>query len=307
MASAVRVYAQVRRTVERVSSKSMKSLPKPVHGLLAAGIVCAGFAAASPAAKPTDAAKWVCAGAFMQKFDRFEASVTIRQYRERFLSVPSGAVRRAVFVFPTAHRVMRKHLRSVNNARFGEKTHKEFTAFDMTAPLNGAAPAKDGKPPAGAPLPDPVKVQAGSTGSDIRFPLAPATHIRTDGYNKVPSKDGESVLDILAIDGSGVIGGDSTLIVMSRRDSAKSWGLGESRNPFAFGRHRSGASFVTSTEFKLMQRLSKLYGVPFAVLPLQAKGPLSESGDAWRAAKDWLTSYRSAPDTVTGAKAPGRC
>ena len=256
------------------------------------------------AAKPSDAAQWVCAGAFMKKFDRYEASITIRKYGERFLSVPSGAVRRAVFVFPTAHRVMRKHLRSVNKARFGEKVFHEFTELDVTAPIEGAAPAKAAKPNMARGT---GEVQGGLKETEIQFTPVPATHIRTNEYNKVPSKDGESVLDILAIDGSGIVGGDSTLIVMSRHDSAKSWGLGDSSNPFAFGRHRSGASFVTSTEFKLMQRLSKLYSVPFGVFPLRAKGPLSQSTDTWRAAKEWLTSYRDAPDTAVGAKPPGRC
>lgn len=285
----------------------MKYLQKSLYGFVAAGLVCGGAAVSAVDAKPKDAAQWVCAGAFMKKFDRYEASITIQKYRERFLSVPSGAVRRAVFVFPAAHRVMRKHLRSVNKARFGEKAFHEFTELDVTAPLEGAAPAKSGKPAAANSARGMVKVQAGLKNAGIQFTPVPATHIRTNEYNKVPSKDGESVLDILAIDGSGIVGGDSTLIVMSRRDSAKSWGLGESSNPFAFGRHRSGASFVTSTEFKLMQRLSKLYNVPFGVFPLQAQGPLSQSADTWRAAKEWLTSYRDAPDTATRAKAPGRC
>jgi len=285
----------------------MNNLQKSLYAVVAAGIVSGGALLPASAAKPKGPATWVCAGAFMKKFERYEASITIRKYRERFLSVPSGAVRRAVFVFPTAHRVMRKHLRSVNKARFGEKAFHEFTELDVTAPLEGAAPATSDRPTEGKRARGSANVQAGLSETGIQFTPVPATHIRTNEYNKVPSKDGESVLDILAIDGSGIVGGDSTLIVMSRHDSAKSWGLGESSNPFAFGRHRSGASFVTSTEFKLMQRLSKLYSVPFGVFPLQAKGPLSESTDTWRAAKEWLTSYRDAPDTAVGAKAPGRC
>lgn len=293
--------------VRGVLSKFMKYLQKSLFGFVAAGIVCGMAAGSSAAAKPDGSAKWVCAGAFMKKFDRYEASITIQKYRERFLSVPSGAVRRAVFVFPAAHHVMRNHLRSVNKARFGEKTFNEFTELDVTAPIEGAAPATTGKPTAANMARGTAKVQADLKEAGIQFTPVPATHIRTNEYNKVPSKDGESVLDILAIDGSGIVGGDSTLIVMSRRDSAKSWGLGKSINPFAFGRHRSGATFVTSTEFKLMQRLSKLYNVPFGVFPLKAKGPLSQSADTWRAAREWLTSYRDAPDTAIGAKAPGRC
>ncbi len=285
----------------------MNNLQKSLYAIVAAGFVSGGTLLSAAAAKSNDPATWVCAGAFMKKYDRYEASITIRKYGERFLSVPSGAVRRAVFVFPTAHRVMRKHLRSVNKARFGEKAFHEFTELDVTAPLEGAAPATSDKSTGGKTARGSANVQADLKEAGIQFTPVPATHIRTNEYNKVPSKDGESVLDILAIDGSGIVGGDSTLIVMSRHDSAKSWGLGESSNPFAFGRHRSGASFVTSTEFKLMQRLSKLYSVPFGVFPLQAKGPLSESTDTWRAAKEWLTSYRDAPDTAVGAKAPGRC
>lgn len=285
----------------------MKYMQKSLYGLVTAGIVLGGIAVSESVAKGNDTAQWVCAGAFMKKFDRYEASITIRKYGERFLSVPSGAVRRAVFVFPTAHRVMRKHLRSVNKARFGEKAFKEFTELDVTAPLDGAAPAKSSAPSADKKARSTAEVHADLKEAGINFTPVPATHIRTNEYNKVPSKDGESVLDILAIDGSGIVGGDATLIVMSRRDSAKSWGLGKSSNPFAFGRHRSGASFVTSTEFKLMERLSKLYSVPFGVFPLQAKGPLSQSADTWRAAKNWLASYREAPDTAAGAKTPGRC
>lgn len=285
----------------------MKYLQKSLFGIVAAGVVCGGVGVSVSVAKPNDAARWVCAGAFMKKFDRYEASITIRKYGERFLSVPSGAVRRAVFVFPTAHRVMRKHLRSVNKARFGEQAFHEFTELDVTAPIEGAAPSKPGKTAAAKMARGTAKVQGGPKAAEIQFTPVPATHIRTNEYNKVPSKDGESVLDILAIDGSGIVGGDSTLIVMSRHDSAKSWGLGDSSNPFAFGRHRSGASFVTSTEFKLMQRLSKLYSVPFGVFPLQAQGPLSQSTETWRAAKEWLTSYHDAPDEAVGAKAPGRC
>ena len=262
------------------------------------------------AAKPPAAAHWVCAGPFERKLDREVASVNVKQYRERFLAGKRDAVHRAMFVFPASYEVMRTHLRSVSEKRFGERKLIERTALDVFG-LSMSAQGKAGNDKAhrGTSALSPkrkAKVRAAFEAAGMRAGPTAATRILTNKYNTVPSKDGWSELEILVVDGKEMLGHDSTLVIMTRRDSAKQWGLAKSGNPFSFGRNRVQSAFVTSTEFKLMQRLGKLYRIPFEVFPIANQTPIAGSIDAWRAAKDWLQAYKDDTETK-GAKAPGRC
>ena len=260
------------------------------------------FADSDVAAKP-NAANWVCAGYFEKRLDRQEASITIQKYRERFLARRDGAVDRAMFVFPAAYEVVRKHLRSVAGARFGEKAfaaHAELDVGSAVAPSASAAVEKS------APVAARERLVTALEQDGVRLGRVAAISIKTEKYNSVPSKDGWSELDILAFDGAPVLGTASTLIVMSRRDSAKEWGL-RSANPFSFGRHATEAAFVTSTEFALMRRLAEIYDIPFAVVPLGDGRPLYREKESLISARDWLRRYSEMPDEVKAAKDPGRC
>lgn len=246
---------------------------------------------------------WVCAGYFEQRLDQEEASHGIRVYRERFMARKDGAVRRAVFVFPVAFRIMRDHLRSQTATRFGEAAFSEHAALDLgldvaAAPAGKAATAVKHRPGDQlAALADP----------GIRLESAAAVRMTTKPYNVVPSKNGWSELHMVALDGANVVGIDSTLIVLWRQDSAEAWGTGESGSLLDFGKHRLSADFVTSSEFALMERLSKLYNTPFGLFPLSGGGPLGKDAASLRNARDWLAKYKENPEEKLQAAHPGRC
>lgn len=254
-------------------------------------------AAASAQAKPQPGPIWVCAGYFEQKLDREEASHGIRVYRERFLARKDGAVRRAVFVFPVAFRIMRDHLRSQTTTRFGEASFEEIAALDLSRGMAATAPATH----------RPGDQLASLAESGIRLESAAAVRMTTKPYNVVPSKNGWSELRIVALDGADIVGIDSTLIVLRRQDSAETWGTGESGSLLDFGKHRLSADFVTSSEFALMERLSKLYNTPFGLFPLSDGGPLSKDAASLRNAREWLTKYKEDPEAKLQAVKPGRC
>lgn len=256
-----------------------------------------------PAVAKSDLFLWVCNGYFEQRLDREVASHGIQIYRERFMAKKDGAIRRAVFVFPVAYRVMRDHLRSQTATRFGEAAFVEYPAFD----LRGELPATGGKAAAA-----PRHFKAGDqiaalNDTGVRLESAAATHLTTKAYNGVPSKKGWSELHMLVLDGAAIVGSDSTLVVTWRADSAESWGTGESGNLLDFGKHRLSASFVTSTEFALMERLGKLYSTPFGLFPLSDGGPLRQDAATWQRARQWLEGYRAKPEEEHQAARPGKC
>ena len=246
---------------------------------------------------------WVCAGYFKQRLDREEASNGIRVYRERFMARKDGAVRRAVFVFPVAFRVMRDHLRSQTATRFGEATFSEHAALDLGLDVAAAPGGKS----ATAVKHRPGDQLAALAGPGIRLESAAAVRMTTKPYNVVPSKNGWSELHMVALDGASIVGIDSTLIVLWRQDSAEAWGTGESGSLLDFGKHRLSADFVTSSEFALMERLSKLYNTPFGLFPLSDGGPLGKDAASLRNARDWLAKYKENPEEKLQAAHPGRC
>lgn len=254
-------------------------------------------AAASAQSKSPAGPIWVCAGYFEQKLDREEASHGIRVYRERFLARKDGAVRRAVFVFPVAFRIMRDHLRSQTTTRFGEASFEEIAALDLSQGMAATAPA----------MHRPGDQLASLAESGIRLESAAAVRMTSKPYNVVPSKNGRSELHIVALDGADIVGIDSTLIVLRRQDSAETWGTGESGSLLDFGKHRLSADFVTSSEFALMERLSKLYNTPFGLFPLSDGGTLSKDAASLRSARDWLVKYKENPEEKLQAVKPGRC
>lgn len=243
---------------------------------------------------------WVCAGYFEKRIERAEASYGIRNYRERFLATKKGALRRAVFVFPVAYRIMHKHLRSQAATRFGEAQFQELPFFNLGVDVADAlkAPAKQ----AGVSLQPGDQVAARPDA-----PVTAAMRWTSKPYNGVPSRDGWSELNMMAFDGAKVVGRDSTLIVVWRYDSAQEWGTGESGSLLSFGRHRTGKTYVTSSEFALMERLRKLYKTPFTVKPLSAKGPLNAETAVLGAIRDWLGKYEEDPAQDLQAKNPGNC
>ena len=277
--------------------------------LIAAGF-CLCTVSVVQAAKSPATALWTCAGPFELKLDREVASVNVKQYRERFLAGKRDAVHRAMFVFPASYDVMRTHLRSISEKRFGERKLVEMTALDVIGlSLTSMDGSRQDKAHRGTSALTPereAKLRDAFEAAGMRPGPTAATRILTGKYNTVPSKEGWSELEILVVDGREILGHDSTLVIMTRRDSAKQWGLGKSSNPFSFGRNRVESAFVTSTEFKLMQRLGKLYRIPFEVFAFANQAPISGSVHAWRAAKDWLQAYKDDSDTA-GAKDPGRC
>lgn len=243
---------------------------------------------------------WVCAGYFEKRIDREEASYGIRNYRERFLATRKGALRRAMFVFPVAYRIMHKHLRSQATTRFGEATFREFPYFNLGIDVADANPAPAQQ--AGV-SPQPGDQVAALPGA----PVTAAVRWTSKRYNGVPSRKGWSELNMMVLDGAKVVGRDSTLIVVWRYDSAEEWGTGQSGSLLSFGRHRVGKTYVTSSEFALMDRLRKLYKTPFTVLPLSAKGPLQAEKAVLAAVGDWLEKYEDDPGQDLQAKNPGNC
>lgn len=255
-------------------------------------------------AKTPERAIWACAGHFEKRLDRVEASYGIGIYRERFLATEKGAVRRAVFVFPVAYRIMRDHLRSQTATRFGESRYAEFEAVDLSADLD-LTPDRGGDNAARTPAS--TGQMASRSGGGAATGRAAGARITTKPYNGVPSRNGWSELHMMALDGAGILGRESTLVVLRRHDSAEEWGTGTSGSLFDFGRHRMAKSYVTSTEFALMERLRKLYGTPFAVFPLSAGRPIADETDALRDAREWLAAYTDDPTQELQAKTPGTC
>jgi hypothetical protein len=274
----------------------------------AALLMAAATATAAPTKPQSQAPIWACAGELEKRLDREVASHGIRVYRERYLAHPSGAIRRAVFVFPVAFRIMRDHLRSQTATRFGEAAYSEHAALDLAADVGGqnaaAAPA-DRKAAAGAYQPGDQIAALAEAGISLKS--AAAVRLATKPYNGVPSKNGWSELSIVVLDGNAIVGIDSTLVVLWRSDSHEEWGTGASGRLLDFGKHRVSDTFVTSSEFALMERLSKLYNTPFGLFPLSDAGPLQKDVAAWRGARDWLERYREKPDPKLQAAVPGRC
>lgn len=267
--------------------------PVFIFSILAASLVPSALSAQPKGQTPP----WVCAGYFEQRLDREEASHGIRIYHERFMARKDGAVRRAVFVFPVAFRILRDHLRSQSATRFGETSFAAYPALDLRQDPAAEAPS----------LRAPGDQLASIADSGVRLESAAAVRITTKPYNGVPSKNGWSELHMVALDGAGVVGIDSTLIVLWRQDSADEWGTGGSGSLFDFGKHRVSANFVTSSEFALMERLGRLYNTPFGLFPLSDSGPLAKDTAALHSARDWLVKYKEKPgDTLQAAK-PGRC
>ena len=247
---------------------------------------------------------WACAGHFEKRLDRVEASYGIGIYRERFLATDKGAVRRAVFVFPVAYRIMRNHLRSQTATRFGESQYVDLDSFDLSADLKlvpaGNEDTSARAPASGGQLAS--RGKRGAAGNGIA-----GARLKTKPYNGVPSRKGWSELHMMVLDGASVLGRDSTLVVLSRYDSAEEWGTGKSGSLFNFGRHRTVKSYVTSTEFALMERLRKLYSTPFSVFALSATGPLAAETETLQAARHWLAKYADDPTQDLQAKTPGTC
>jgi hypothetical protein len=256
-----------------------------------------------PAVAKSDPFLWVCGGYFEKRLDREVASHGIQIYRERFMAKKDGAVRRAVFVFPVAYRVMRDHLRSQTATRFGEAAFVEYPAFD----LRGDLPASSGKTASAARSFKAGDQIAALADTGVRLESTAATHMTTKAYNGVPSKKGWSELHMLVLDGAAIVGSDSTLVVTWREDSAESWGTGESGSLLDFGKHRLSARFVTSTEFALMERLGRLYSTPFGLFPLSDSGPLQQDAATWENARQWLENYRAKPEDKHQAVHPGKC
>ena len=155
--------------------------------------------------------------------------------------------------------------------------------------------------------PRPGDQLASLAGSGVRLENAPAVRIATKPYNGVPSKNGWSELHMVALDGAGIVGIDSTLIVLWRQDSAEEWGTGASGSLLDFGKHRTSASFVTSSEFAFMERFGKLYNTPFGLFPLSDAGPLAKDAASLQGARDWLLKYKEKPEDKLQAVKPGRC
>ena len=250
------------------SEKTVMTRRYPV--ILICSLVLALLPAASvPAADKSDSLMWVCAGYFEKSLDRAEASYGIRNYRERFLATKTGAVRRAVYVFPVAFRVVRDHLRSQSETRFGEAGFAEYAAFDLGTDV-AAPPGGAGKRASGVSVKPGDQVAALPGGASVPDSAA-AVRIVTKPYNGVPSRNGWSELTMMALDGRPILGDESTLVVVWRHDTAEEWGTGSSGRLLDFGRHRTGTTYVTSTEFALMERLKKLYDTPFTVFALSPK------------------------------------
>jgi hypothetical protein len=273
--------------------------------LMMMGVAVPPVVSAEPASKPAETHLWVCAGYFEKRLDREVASHGIEIYRERFMATRDGAIRRAVFVFPVAYRVLRDHLRSQTATRFGEAAFVEHPAFDLRDDV-AAAPGAKAASSAGTYSPGEQIASLAEPG--VRLDKRPAAvEITTKPYNGVPSKNGWSQLHLLVLDGAPILGSDSTLVVAWREDSAEEWGTGKSGSLFSFGKHRASASFVTATEFALMERLGKLYGTPFGLFPLSDSGPLQKDAAGWQNAREWLERYRAKPDDDLQAIHPGRC
>lgn len=296
--------------VVQITGNKKIGIPMRYSNILGLALAAALLPAAASGAQKAAAPKsiWVCAGYFEKSIDRAEASYGIRNYRERFLATKKGALRRAVFVFPVAYRIMRDHLRSQAATRFGEESFEAIAAFDLSTDptATGAASGKNAKKASGVSL-QPGDQVAALPGAGSEAGTAAAARWMSKPYNGVPSKKGWSTLHMIALDGEKIVGRDSTLVVVWRYDSAEEWGTGESGSLLSFGRHRTGKTYVTSSEFGLMERLQKLYKTPFTVLPMSAAGPLRQETVALAAARDWLTRYADDPDEKLQANTPGGC
>lgn len=263
------------------------------------------------AAKPKKGASWICAAQYQHRYKAQVASVNIQTYREKFLVNGRQPVRRAMFVFPTFYKIMRQHIRSVVGKRYGIKTiaEKETTTFDdiyiSRAAASIVAVRSRGKT-------DLAKLQSGKNNKKIKeiglkSEGIAETLITTGDYNTVPSKEGWSTLSIRILNGQQILGTDSTIVIVSRRDNNKEPGM------LPFTKDLITANYVTGTEFSLMERLGRLYRVPFMMTALGGDKPLYAYADAWKDAKMWLKGYwektKSAGpgERAVSAKHPGRC
>ena len=205
---------------------------KYLHYIL---LVAAGFCLCTvsvvQAAKSPATALWTCAGPFERKLDREVASVNVKQYRERFLAGKRDAVHRAMFVFPASYDIMRTHLRSVSEKRFGERKLVEMTALDVIGlSLTSMDGSRQDKAHRGTSALTPereAKLRDAFEAAGMRPGPTAATRILTGKYNTVPSKEGWSELEILVVDGREILGHDSTLVIMTRRGQRQAMGLGK--------------------------------------------------------------------------------
>jgi hypothetical protein len=263
------------------------------------------------AAKPKKGPSWICAAQYQLRYTAQVASINVQTYREKFLVEGRQPVRRAMFVFPTFYKVMRQHIRSVVSKRYGIKTiaEKETTTFDeiflSRAAAGIVAVRSRGKK-------DLAKLQAGKKNKKLKdiglkFEGIAETLITTGDYNTVPSKEGWSTLSIRVLNGQQILGTDSTIVIVSRRDNNKEPGM------LPFTKNLITGNFVTGTEFSLMERLGRLYRVPFTMAALGGTKPLYAYPDAWKDAKAWLKGYwekskqAGSGERAVSAKHPGRC
>ncbi len=263
------------------------------------------------AAKPKKGRVWTCAAQYQLRYKAQVASVNIQDYREKFLVDGRRPIRRAMFVFPTFYKAMRQHIRSVVSKRYGIKTmaEKEATTFDEIYLSRAAASIVTVRSRGKKDL---AKLQTGKNEKKIKdiglkSEGIAETLIVTGDYNTVPSKEGWSTLSIRILNGQQILGTDSTIVILSRRDNHKEPGM------LPFTKDLITGNFVTGTEFSLMERLGRLYRVPFTMTALGGAKPLYAYPDAWKEAKAWLKGYwektkTSAPgERAVSAKHPGRC
>lgn len=261
--------------------------------------------------KPVVEWQWVCAKPFERRHDFQPASINIITYREKLLMIRKRPVRRAIFVFPTLYRVMRNHIRSVVEKRytiekFTEDKDVSFDAISMTRVSAAAATGKKRK----AQAPN-DKVFRTIKEIGLKISGLSRTRITTGEFNRVPSKSGRSTLLLEVLNGKEILDKDSTIVIVSRLDTSEEAGF------LPFSTKLVEREYVTSSEFGLMERLGKLYGVPFTMSALAGGKPLYAYTKIWKKAKDWLTSYWAKPasdeeakkkkEKFVAPKHPGRC
>lgn len=233
--------------------------------------------------------RWICASDLDGN-----APIILERYNERILVAWDHYVARALFVMEMPYRRFKDEFREVVDQRFGVRFYREHEQSDYAdnwyekqKSYSDAVDFRLGK--------ERLKrqrlrasEQLGPLG--IHFRHARKTEIITASYNRVSNRDGRSQTSFEIYDGSLILGKPSVILMVSRHDSAKEWGIHNAHNPFSFGFKHVERDYVSSTEFNFVVGILERKREPFLMLPIPGLRPLFSYIEAWRTVHDWLNS-----------------
>jgi hypothetical protein len=235
--------------------------------------------------------KWLCPSDLEEP-----VSVLVDQSKDRLLIEDSRtrSVPRAMFLVRAPYKSMRDRFRRAVVHRFQIQFYREHKRADFTdAWFESQKRATDG-----------VTFRMGVERfereyQDALSKLGPLgmtfgdvgkTEIITERYNYLSNREGWSVLNVEIYDGADVLSVPSTILLVSRMDSAKEWGFSSGHNPFSFGFDRRERRFVTSGEYEFIAGVAKEANAPMFGAPIWGQRPLFSYIPVWQEVHEWLSS-----------------